>query len=169
MILASATERGGARCCWVNSQRAQASVTVPRFRPFKPEVGELPEPGKSPIYTIDPLPLDDDEIISKLKLEISGDTEYNLDTAFDDNAPLPSGFANHQEYTFANSAALLVPKMIEGFNVTLMAYGQTGSGKSFTMYGPGDKYSELATEPLRGMIPRLIGSLLEECQAQKIR
>ena len=42
------------------------------------------------IYTIDPLLLDDDEIISKLKLEISGDTEYNLDTAFDDNA-LPSG------------------------------------------------------------------------------
>ena len=59
--------------------------------------------------------------------------------------------AVQKQLPFATSAALLVPKMIEGFNVTLMAYGQTGSGKSFTMYGPGDKYGELATEPLRGV------------------
>ena len=30
------------------------------------------------------------------------------------------------------------------------------------MYGPGDKYGALATEPLRGMIPRLISLLLEQ-------
>ena len=171
---------GGARKNADGSVRKELKrpVTVfSRFRPLKPEVGELlPEPGRPPVYTIDPLPLDDGsgEVISKLQLHITQGTEYNLDTAFDDNAPLPTptngprrGYANHQEYTFANSAALLVPKMIEGFNVTLMAYGQTGSGKSFTMYGPGDKYGELATEPLRGMIPRLIGALLDECTAQK--
>ncbi len=144
-------------------------VTVfSRFRPLKPEVWELPpEQGRPPVYTIEPLDDGSGEVISKLQLHITEGKEYNLDKVFDDNAPLPSEYANHQEFTFANSAALLVPKMIEGFNVTLMAYGQTGSGKSFTMYGPGDKYGALATEPLRGMIPRLIGALLDECAAQK--
>ena len=140
-------------------------VTVfSRFRPFRSNVGELPAQGETPTYSIDSVVDDSGEEISKLKLEISGKTEYNLDQVFDDNAPDAAG-TNMQEMVFDNSAALLVPKMLAGFNVTLMAYGQTGSGKSFSMYGPGDKYGELATEPLRGMIPRLLEELLTQCRA----
>ncbi len=150
-----------------------------RFRPFKPEVGELPEPGKPPIYQIEELPAGvGSELVCELKLDVSGKkAKYSFDWAFDDNQPTPvrktdnrfadTTYENQQEYVFENSGALLVPKMLAGFNVTLMAYGQTGSGKSFTMYGPGDKYRSLAAEPLRGMIPRLISLLLQQCTEAK--
>jgi chromosomal replication initiation ATPase DnaA len=31
----------------------------------------------------------------------------------------------------------VIPKIMEGYNVTIFAYGQTGSGKTHTMFGEG--------------------------------
>lgn len=105
-------------------------VTVfSRFRPFRANVGELIDPNDSPVYNIENINDSNGEEVSKLKLNISKEKEYTLDYVFDDNS-IDSVGRNMQEYVFKNSAALLVPKMLAGYNVTLMAYGQTGSGGS---------------------------------------
>ena len=106
-----------------------------RFRPFRSNVGELPEDGDAPTYSIEPVVDSTGEEISKLRLEISGSTEYNLDQVFDDNSPGAVG-TNMQETVFDNSAALLVPKMLSGFNVTLMAYANGAMLAGFFLSPP---------------------------------
>lgn len=55
--------------------------------------------------------------------------EITFDQAFD--CPCSqSDIYDHFEET--------IPKVLDGYNVTIFAYGQTGSGKTHTMFGKGE-------------------------------
>jgi hypothetical protein len=74
-----------------------------------------------------------------------------------------------------------LPKIPEGYNLTVFAYGQTGSGKTYTMFGSDwenaiSKHSKqqhqntffedlLSDENYAGLIPRTIFGLFEEIKA----
>ena len=45
----------------------------------------------------------------------------------------------------------MIPRLFEGYNVTVLAYGQTGSGKTHSM---GTAYRKDAQPELEGVIPR---------------
>ena len=63
---------------------------------------------------------------------------------------------------------LQIPKVIDGYNVTLFAYGQTGSGKTYTMFGDLSKEeSSITTTNIDishskgGIIPRAIEQIFK--------
>ncbi|KAL0583158.1 hypothetical protein ABG067_006925 [Albugo candida] len=53
-----------------------------------------------------------------------------------------------------------VQSSLDGYHVCLFSYGQTGSGKTHTMQGSG-------TGQMRGIIPRAIEKVLNECELQR--
>lgn len=60
---------------------------------------------------------------------------------------------------------------LQGYNGTILCYGQTGSGKTYTIFGNAlDRISsadQLEKEPLRGLVPRVLGHLWETFAASK--
>jgi len=55
-------------------------------------------------------------------------------------------------------ASLLVQSAIDGYRVCIFCYGQTGAGKTHTMLGPDHD---------RGIIPRALQHLFEDCQEKR--
>lgn len=52
--------------------------------------------------------------------------EMNFDRAF--------GSDTEQREVYSHLSSI-VPRIREGYNITIFAYGQTGSGKTYTMFG----------------------------------
>ena len=54
----------------------------------------------------------------------------------------------------------VIPKLLNGYNLTVFAYGQTGSGKTFTMFGRSEDEERADSYQIkgshRGVIPRAI-------------
>ncbi|RLN97348.1 hypothetical protein BBJ28_00013597 [Nothophytophthora sp. Chile5] len=83
----------------------------------------------------------------------------------------PDTFAFTFDKVFAPSAgqdavfedvAEFVQSSLDGYHVCLFSYGQTGSGKTHTMQGSGNGQ-------MRGIIPRSIKKVLEECEVLKLQ
>ena len=55
----------------------------------------------------------------------------NTDKAFTYDFALPGDASN--EATYNQAVAGMIPRLFEGYNVTVLAYGQTGSGKTHSM------------------------------------
>ena len=53
----------------------------------------------------------------------------------------------------------MIPRLFEGYNVTVLAYGQTGSGKTHSM---GTAYRKDAQPELEGVIPRAVRDIFQE-------
>ncbi|XP_018651754.1 putative kinesin eg-5 [Schistosoma mansoni] len=68
---------------------------------------------------------------------------------------------------YKSMVAPMIEEIIMGYNCTIFAYGQTGSGKTFTMTGErSDKLRyEWETDPLAGIIPRVLSHLFETLQS----
>ncbi len=82
------------------------------------------------------------------------------------------------DYAFNNKASQgdvysklvdIIPKIMEGYNLTIFAYGQTGSGKTHTMFGEGyetkEQYSVSEIEDddgNAGVIPRSIYQIFKK-------
>ena len=86
---------------------------------------------------------------------------FTFDHSFWSHSQEDDHFAS-QEQVYECLGSQLLQDVFEGYNACLFAYGQTGAGKSYSMMGD-------ATEPGRGIIPRLcedlfkrIGSLVEQ-------
>ncbi|KAL3674980.1 hypothetical protein V7S43_000905 [Phytophthora oleae] len=81
----------------------------------------------------------------------------------------PDAFAFTFDKVFAPSAGQdavfeqvseFVQSSLDGYHVCLFSYGQTGSGKTHTMQGSGNGQ-------MRGIIPRAIEMILQECETLK--
>ncbi|CAD6945817.1 unnamed protein product [Tilletia controversa] len=75
------------------------------------------------------------------------------------------GTSDGQQQVYENAAEHLIPRFIEGFNVTILAYGQTSSGKSYTMGTSASDadYEALVAgrspDPSIGIIPRAVAQI----------
>ncbi|KAK0545048.1 hypothetical protein OC846_005818 [Tilletia horrida] len=75
------------------------------------------------------------------------------------------GLADGQAQVYENAAEHLIPRFLEGFNVTILAYGQTSSGKSYTMGTAASDadYEALVAgrspDPSVGIIPRAVAQI----------
>ena len=65
-----------------------------------------------------------------------------------------------------------MPRVLDGYNVTIFAYGQTGSGKTHTMFGRSsgqDKGDGIEFEGnSKGIIPRTIDQIFGKLGQYKI-
>ncbi|KAE8266384.1 hypothetical protein A4X09_0g5964 [Tilletia walkeri] len=77
------------------------------------------------------------------------------------------GSSDGQSQVYENAAEHLIPRFIEGFNVTILAYGQTSSGKSYTMGTAASDadYEALVAgrspDPSVGIIPRAVAQIFQ--------
>ncbi|KAK0536360.1 hypothetical protein OC835_002043 [Tilletia horrida] len=75
------------------------------------------------------------------------------------------GSTDGQAQVYENAAEQLIPRFLEGFNVTILAYGQTSSGKSYTMGTAASDadYEALVAgrspDPSVGIIPRAVAQI----------
>lgn len=83
-----------------------------------------------------------------------GKKSYNYDSVL--------GPDSTNDEAYADIAAHLVEKSLNGYNTTVFAYGQTGSGKTWTMMGDDD-----GTYP--GIIPRALDSMFRKISADNDR
>ncbi|KAL3042316.1 hypothetical protein OYC64_020289 [Pagothenia borchgrevinki] len=77
---------------------------------------------------------------------------FTYDYVFDPTA--------EQEEVFNTSVSPLLCGLFKGYHATVLAYGQTGSGKTFSMGGTYTSAQE--TDPVVGVIPRVIKRIFEE-------
>ncbi|KAK1883194.1 Chromosome-associated kinesin KIF4 [Dissostichus eleginoides] len=77
---------------------------------------------------------------------------FTYDYVFDPTA--------EQEEVFNTSVSPLLCGLFKGYHATVLAYGQTGSGKTFSMGGTYTSAQE--TDPVVGVIPRVIKKIFEE-------
>ncbi|KDN52496.1 kinesin-domain-containing protein [Tilletiaria anomala UBC 951] len=84
--------------------------------------------------------------------------------------------ADGQDAVYKSSASALIPKFLEGYNVTILAYGQTSSGKSYTMGTSSSDSIDFeglvagrAPDPDMGIIPRAVAQIFDAVNAQKAR
>lgn len=82
---------------------------------------------------------------------LGGDKAFTYDYVF--------GQETHQALVYDSCVSSLIPKLFEGFNVTILAYGQTGSGKTFTM-GTCCSSSNAASDEA-GIIPRAVQDIFQ--------
>lgn len=82
---------------------------------------------------------------------LGGDKAFTYDYVFDQETC--------QASVYDTCVSSLIPKLFEGFNVTILAYGQTGSGKTFTM-GTCCSSSNAASEEA-GIIPRAVQDIFQ--------
>ncbi|CAH0516224.1 unnamed protein product [Peronospora belbahrii] len=132
-------------------QELRGNVRVfARTRPF------LPSDGCDPDTTIPVISCDFDG--ESLKLQRPGKSQSEPDTfsfTFDKVFAPSSG----QDAVF-EQVSEFVQSSLDGYHVCLFSYGQTGSGKTHTMQGSG-------TGQMRGIIPRAIEMILQECETLK--
>lgn len=83
---------------------------------------------------------------------LGGDKAFTYDYVFSQET--------HQASVYDTCVSSLIPKLFEGFNVTILAYGQTGSGKTFTM-GTCCSSSNAASDEA-GIIPRAIKDIFQQ-------
>eukprot|EP00756_Hemistasia_phaeocysticola_P036175 Hpha_TRINITY_DN16626_c5_g1::TRINITY_DN16626_c5_g1_i1::g.178348::m.178348/K10396/KIF5; kinesin family member 5 len=79
-------------------------------------------------------------------------------------------FEGHSSQDEVHSAVTqpLVPRVVAGYNATLLAFGQTASGKTHTMLGPcGGRIEYLRDEVGRGLIPRTIDDVFREVRRRQ--
>ncbi|XP_077551913.1 chromosome-associated kinesin KIF4A-like [Haemaphysalis longicornis] len=82
---------------------------------------------------------------------LGSDKAFKFDYVFDEET--------RQTSVYDTCVSGLIPKLFEGFNVTILAYGQTGSGKTFTM-GTACSSSSAASEEV-GIIPRAVQDIFQ--------
>ncbi|KAH6921165.1 hypothetical protein HPB50_027849 [Hyalomma asiaticum] len=85
-------------------------------------------------------------IPSNQSIVLGGDKTFTYDYVF--------GEESSQVQVYDACVSKLLPKVFEGFNVTILAYGQTGSGKTFTM-GTSCSSNGARSEDA-GIIPRAV-------------
>ncbi|KAH6920353.1 hypothetical protein HPB50_028659 [Hyalomma asiaticum] len=78
---------------------------------------------------------------------LGGDKTFTYDYVF--------GEESRQVQVYDACVSKLLPKVFEGFNVTIFAYGQSGSGKTFTM-GTSCSSNDDARSEDAGIIPRAV-------------
>ncbi|XP_070385930.1 chromosome-associated kinesin KIF4A-like isoform X2 [Dermacentor albipictus] len=88
---------------------------------------------------------------SNQSIVLRGDKTFSYDYVF--------GVESSQVQIYDACVSKLLPKVFEGFNVTVLAYGQTGSGKTFTM-GTGCS-SSCASSEEAGIIPRAVQDIFK--------
>ncbi len=110
-------------------------------------------------------------------IKISTDSVSVIETKFDEAISKEASQRDVFNY-FRN----FLPKIPEGYNLTVFAYGQTGSGKTYTMFGSdwenaiskhikAQQYQNtffedlISDENYAGLIPRTIYQLFEEIKA----
>ncbi|KDO30870.1 hypothetical protein SPRG_04772 [Saprolegnia parasitica CBS 223.65] len=119
-------------------QELRGNVRVfARTRPFLPSDGPATESA---------IQCDVDGVTMKIKREKESHS-FTFDRVF----PAVTG----QEAVF-DEVSEFVQSAIDGYQVCLFSYGQTGSGKTHTMQGSGNGQ-------MRGIIPRSIEKILDEC------
>ncbi|CAI5746617.1 unnamed protein product [Peronospora destructor] len=132
-------------------QELRGNVRVfARTRPF------LPSDRCDPNITTPIILCDFDE--ESLKLQRPGKNPLESDTfsfTFDKVFAPSSG----QDAVF-EQVSEFVQSSLDGYHVCLLSYGQTGSGKTHTMLGSGNGQ-------MRGIIPRAIEMILQECKTLK--
>jgi len=85
------------------------------------------------------------------------------------------GSADGQAQVYENAAEHLIPRFVEGFNVTILAYGQTSSGKSYTMGTSASDadYEALVAgrspDPSVGIIPRAVAQIFSTIRQNQSR
>ncbi|KAG6590991.1 kinesin-like protein [Phytophthora cinnamomi] len=132
-------------------QELRGNVRVfARTRPF------LPSDHCDPNTTVPVISCDFDG--ESLKLRRSGKNPSEPDTfAFTfDKVFAPSAGQD----TVFEQVSEFVQSSLDGYHVCLFSYGQTGSGKTHTMQGSGNGQ-------MRGIIPRAIEMILQECETLK--
>jgi len=85
----------------------------------------------------------------------------NTEKAFTYDYALPGDASN--ETTYNQAVAGMIPRLFEGYNITVLAYGQTGSGKTHSM---GTAYKKDAQPELEGVIPRAVRDIFTEVAAK---
>lgn len=88
---------------------------------------------------------------SNQSIVLGGDKTFSYDYVF--------GEESSQVQIYDACVSKLLPKVFEGFNVTILAYGQTGSGKTFTMGTCCS--SNCASSEDAGIIPRAIQDIFK--------
>lgn len=86
------------------------------------------------------------------------------------------GPSDGQDAVYRGSVQSLVPKFLEGYNVTVLAYGQTSSGKSYTMGTASSDSIDFeglvagkTPDPEMGIIPRAVAQLFDAMNAAKAK
>ncbi|XP_070384374.1 chromosome-associated kinesin KIF4-like isoform X2 [Dermacentor albipictus] len=88
---------------------------------------------------------------SNQSIVLGGDKTFSYDYVF--------GVESSQVQIYDACVSKLLPKVFEGFNVTILAYGQTGSGKTFTMGTCCS--SNCASSEDAGIIPRAVQDIFK--------
>lgn len=88
---------------------------------------------------------------SNHSIVLGGDKTFTYDYVF--------GEESSQVQVYDSCVSKLLPKVFEGFNVTILAYGQTGSGKTFTM-GTSCSSNGARSEDA-GIIPRAVQDIFK--------
>ncbi|KAH6920414.1 hypothetical protein HPB50_028598 [Hyalomma asiaticum] len=86
---------------------------------------------------------------------LSGHKTFTYDYVF--------GEESSQAEVYDVCVSKLLPKVFEGFNITILAYGQTGSGKTFTM-GTSCSSNGARSEDA-GIIPRVVQDIFRHISA----
>ncbi|XP_054920193.1 chromosome-associated kinesin KIF4A [Dermacentor andersoni] len=92
---------------------------------------------------------------SNQSIVLGGDKTFSYDYVF--------GVESSQVQIYDACVSKLLPKVFEGFNVTILAYGQTGSGKTFTMGTCCS--SNCARSEDAGIIPRAVQDIFKHISA----
>jgi hypothetical protein len=64
-----------------------------------------------------------------------------------------------QQGVYSGSVRSIVSSCLNGFNVCMLCYGQTGSGKTYSMFGPGETFTEELNKQA-GIVLRISQELL---------
>ena len=98
-----------------------------------------------------------------VKDDYNGSTlDMDCELAFDGNTT--------QQVVHEQVTEPLIPRLLQGYNCTLLAFGQTASGKTHTMLGPqGGRYDFMRKDQNCGIVPRAVLSLFEHIESSGTR
>ena len=93
-----------------------------------------------------------------LKSQGQGVSEYEFDSAFDDDAT--------QQEVYEKTTKPYLKNLIAGLNVTVFAYGATGAGKTHTMMG-NSRRDDATNHAEAGIIPNSLTDLFKQLEDKK--